>query len=657
MRILLYNWVQFDDIESRGGGVRIYEKNLVGHLANSSDHEIYTMASGLEHDFLDPRIRIEPTTNMHGSRVKSYTVVNSTVIAPGHHAFGSAHLFDDGEMLAVWHDFLEQHGPFDVIQFDSLEGIPFTYLRVHEKFPNTRVLLYAHNYYLVCPQVNLWKQEREHCSDYHNGRDCVTCIPNLPNPHEVLRAHQVSRVLRRSKITPNTKGYALAYRIYGQLRTGRYARISRPLLAPLLGPALMRRRKRLQQQKPMTGGTQIARTPMRPVEPVSLSLATRFVSRRQRGVNMINNEVDLVLATSHRVLDVLKAHGIDDDKMAVAYAGTRAAERFATAELRKELQVQGELTVCYLGYMRRDKGFYFLLDTLEECPPEIRQRIRLVLGAKTSDPDTMNRLIALSDQMLDIVHFDGYTHEQLETILDGVDVGMIPVQWEDNLPQVATEMVAHGVPLITSHRGGAKELGGDNSAFVFKASDKAALVEIWRRLIEGELQPGDYWANAMNLTTMDDHLERLMELWATSEVPQLDLRPHVDASEHKTHVHELAPATDEFEEFRDPRYDGGFVDDYDNVETERTDALREPMSTGSSAEPSAESSADSSTDASDEDSDTADDDRELAPVSDMDMDDSDPATAALHSIPEGAKAAVEAFDDEPVTVLDEHTDR
>jgi glycosyltransferase involved in cell wall biosynthesis len=612
MRILLYNWVQYDDIESRGGGVRIYEHNLVEHLAHSSDHEIYVLSSGLEHDFLDPRIRIEPTTNSHGSRVKSYTVVNSTVIAPGHHAFGSAHLFDEGEMLDVWHEFLTTYGPFDVIQFDSLEGVPFTYLRVHEKFPQTRVLLYAHNYYLVCPQVNLWKQEKEHCSDYHNGRDCVNCIPNLPNPHEVLRAHQVSRVLRRSKITPNTKGYALAYRIYGQLRNGRYSRVSRPLLAPLLGPALMRRRKRLQQRKPSSASVgQIAKNPVTPVEPVSLSLATRFVSRRQRGVNLINNEADLVLATSHRVLDVLKAHGIDDDKMAVAYAGTRAAEQFATAELRKELQTQGELTICYLGYMRRDKGFYFLLDTLEETPQEIRQKIRLVLGAKTSDPDTMNRLIALSDQMLDVVHFDGYTHEQLETILDGVDVGMIPVQWEDNLPQVATEMVAHGVPLITSHRGGAKELGGDTQAFVFKASDKAALIEIWRRLIEGELQPGDYWANAMNLTTMDDHLQRLMELWATSEVPQLDLRPHVDAAVHKSHLHEMQSLEDG---------DGA------GAEVAANPAAADDLSAGST-DTTTSTVADNGIDPA-----------EPSPIArveaDIDLDDSDPSHDARRSVPE-----------------------
>ena len=180
-------------------------------------------------------------------------------------------------MLEVWHDFLEQHGPFDVIQFDSLEGIPFTYLRVHEKFPDTRVLLYAHNYYLVCPQVNLWKEERVHCSDYHKGRDCVNCIPNLPNPHEVLRAHQVSRVLRRSKITPNTKGYALAYRIYGQLRSGRYSRISRPLArSPAGSRALMRRRKRLQQNK----AANPARSARSPRTPCVRSSRSRSASRR-----------------------------------------------------------------------------------------------------------------------------------------------------------------------------------------------------------------------------------------------------------------------------------------------------------------------------------------------------------------------------------------
>ncbi|MGI8577072.1 MAG: glycosyltransferase [Nocardioidaceae bacterium] len=551
MKILLYNWVQYDDVERRGGGVRIYQKNLVDHLSQTTDHEIYVMSSGLEHDFFDPRIRVEPTTNSNPDRVKSFAVVNSTVLAPGHHTFGGAQLFDDGETLAVWHEFLATHGPFDVIQFDSLEGIPFTYLRVHERFPDTRVLLYAHNYYPVCPQVNLWKEERVHCDDYHEGRDCVNCVPYLPNPHEVLRAHQVSRVLRKSNVMPGSKGYATAYRVYGRLRNGKFSKVGLPLLAPVVAPALARRQKRLRDKRKSDEHNQISTNPVTSVQPVSLNPAIRFVSRRERGLKLINEETDLVMATSQRVMDVLAAHGVDESKMAVAYAGTRAAEQFVDAELRKELRVRGQLTIGYLGYMRRDKGFYFLLETLEECPTELRSRMRLVLGAQTSDSDTMNRLIWLADQMSDIVHFEGYTHDQLPSILETVDVGMIPVQWEDNLPQVATEMVAHGVPLITSHRGGAKELGGDNPSFVFTAENKDELIEIWRQLLDGELQPGDYWATAVNLTTMQDHSKRLMELYKSAAPPQLDERPHVDIEEH---IHE-EPAVAEDSEDSPPHMD------------------------------------------------------------------------------------------------------
>jgi hypothetical protein len=220
----------------------------------------------------------------------------------------------------------------------------------------------------------------------------------------------------------------------------------------------------------------------------------------------------------------------------------------------------------------------------------------------------MKRLIALSDQMADIVHFDGYTHEQLETILDGVDVGMIPVQWEDNLPQVATEMVAHGVPLITSHRGGAKELGGDNPAFVFKSSNKAALIEIWRQLIEGELQPGDYWESAVSLTTMDDHLNRLMELWANPEAPQLDVRPQVDPSEHKTHIHEIEDDDEDEQGMRLDSHPTGFsLDDGDLLSSDVTRSHFE-------------------------------DDRVPA-GGDAEVLDSDPAIQAANSIPEAAKEA------------------
>jgi len=528
MRILLYNWAPFDDPEQRGGGVRVYENNLIQHL-ESGDHEISVLSSGLEYDLMDQRVRIEPTTNTHGDKVRSYALVNSTVLAPGHHSFGSPQVFAEGEMLTVWHNFLRQRGPFDVVQFDSLEGIPLTFLRVHEAAFDTQVVVYAHNYYIVCPQVNLWKDERVHCDDYHGGRDCVTCLQLKPNAREVERAHQLSRLLRSVGIQPGHPAYASAYSLYAWVKPRK--RLFRALTAVgMMGFALSRPRsvprvahavvghvtEREPQLEPIRGVLKIApSTSGGATDPGrSLSLASVFRERRERSVALVNAEVDAVLATSHRSRRVLAKYDIAEEKLKVAYIGTKAAEDFSRADRRKDLLVSGQLSLAYLGYMRRDKGFFFLLDALEACPPELRSHLRLVVAARGFDPQAMERLSALADSMVDVVHYDGYTHAELPRILRTVDVGVIPVQWEDNLPQVAIEMTSNGVPLITSHRGGARELGGDNPQFVFTGSSAPGLIEIWRRVLEGELEPGDYWSSAMTPVTMEEHSAQLLELYA-----------------------------------------------------------------------------------------------------------------------------------------------
>lgn len=520
MRICLYNWVQYDDPERRGGGVRIYQHNLIQHLAEHTDHTITVISSGLEHDVLNPQVRIESTTNALSGRVRSYTVVNSPVLAPGHHAFGNPRLFDEGEMLQTWHEFLRDQGPFDVVQFDSLEGIPFTFLRVHEVLPEARVLLYAHNYYAVCPQVNLWKWESQACTDYRNGHDCVNCVPHLANPTEVLRAHQASRLLRQANIRPGSAAYSWAYRIYGAVRRRQRNPLVRALALPVRRVLLGRGQTPAVDEppvRPASKRTPADANPTQAATPVTLrstSQAPKFVARRTRALELIGGEVDRVMCTSNRVLEVLRAHGVPEEKLTVSYVGTRAAEASTASERRKETHVEGQLTICYLGYMRPDKGFFFLLKTLEATPSDVLSRLRLVLGARMADERTMQRLYELSSQMLDIVYYDGYTHTQLPEILDGVDVGVVPVQWEDNLPQVATEMVAHGIPVITSHRGGAQELGGSNEDFVFTATESSELIDIWRRLLEWDLRPGDYWESAPELTTMHDHVDRLMDIYA-----------------------------------------------------------------------------------------------------------------------------------------------
>jgi hypothetical protein len=51
--------------------------------------------------------------------------------------------------------------------------------------------------------------------------------------------------------------------------------------------------------------------------------------------------------------------------------------------------------------------------------------------------------------------------------MKNVNLGIVPPQWEDNLPQVTIEMIANGIPALTSNKGGAHELNS-HPKFVFE---------------------------------------------------------------------------------------------------------------------------------------------------------------------------------------------
>lgn len=229
---------------------------------------------------------------------------------------------------------------------------------------------------------------------------------------------------------------------------------------------------------------------------------------------MINAEVDAVLATSARTAEVLAARGIDRDVLEVAYIGTAVAEKVDRWSRHVELHQPGVVRVAYLGYMRRDKGFHHMVDALGAAPPSDADKIELVVAATRGDDHVMHRLSEVAEHIGGVWHYDGYTHDELDAILTGVDIGIVPVQWEDNLPQVAIEMVAHGLPILTTDRGGAQELGGNHPGWTFSATDPTALVNRLVAVADGITSLKSYWESAQPLVTMDDHLEQLLDIYA-----------------------------------------------------------------------------------------------------------------------------------------------
>ena len=127
MRVLYYNWVDYEDAQKRGGGVTVYQRNLVDAATRAGD-EVAFLSSGIAYGLIrrKPRIR-----RVRGSRVgvRKYEIVNSPILSPGSLNF-------EGDALAhpvmeeLFADFLKREGPFDAIHFNNLEGIPASFATV-----------------------------------------------------------------------------------------------------------------------------------------------------------------------------------------------------------------------------------------------------------------------------------------------------------------------------------------------------------------------------------------------------------------------------------------------------------------------------------------------------------------------------------------------
>ena len=59
MKVLLYNWIPFDNESGRGGGVTVYLKNLIQEIIehNKENIELFFLSSGCYYDIYNTTIR------------------------------------------------------------------------------------------------------------------------------------------------------------------------------------------------------------------------------------------------------------------------------------------------------------------------------------------------------------------------------------------------------------------------------------------------------------------------------------------------------------------------------------------------------------------------------------------------------------------------
>ena len=492
MKVLYYNWVDYLDDENRGGGVSQYLRNLMREIDTQDEIKATFLSSGISFDLINRKPRWERTR--HGpqkDRARRFEIVNSGVLAPSHLSFGNTAQVKHAPTLACFFDFVEATGPYDVIHFNNLEGLPAAAIELKSRWPQMRVVLSLHNYYPFCSQVNLWHKEQQHCTDFDQGRKCIICLPSTQKESSLKLAHALAYRLKCSGIRPSSRTFKTLF-----LFAARVARQTSKVVASVRS---WRQRK--------------ADVTARKSGPAKAPGA-HFVIRRKTIVELLNRNCDRVLCVSESVRKLAEVHGLHSNLLLTQYIGTSVAEQFERNTSRPWLlHSDGTVSIGYLGYMRRDKGFFFLLSALEELPDDVAKRIRLVVAAKSAGADVMARLAMLGDRLAELKFYDGYASHNLAEILSHIDLGVIPVLWNDNLPQVAIEMHSHRIPLLTSDMGGARELS-NCAEMVFKSGNVTSFHQRLDAVLSSDVNWPAYWESAKPPLSMKQHLNDLYVIYA-----------------------------------------------------------------------------------------------------------------------------------------------
>lgn len=452
-KILYYNWDNIDG--TYGGGVSVYLRNLMdGLLSGEEKYEIFFLNSGLRYT-KDKKLRMVQIENSISSEIQSYEILNSPVLAPVRQSLKNIEVYlEDMTLYELLDSFIDQH-KFDVIHFHNLEGLSLSVLKLKQKYTEIKFIYSIHNYFPICSRVNMWKGEKQgggqNC-DKKNHMECTSCYAQ--SKYEIIKFQRSHK---------NWKGLRTVAKMVSQLFP----------------------------------------------DPCNPDLFEKF---EQGNVAAINQNMNLILAVSDRVRDILVIHGVDQSKIKTSYIGTQAADHpYARCVCHLDSQ---PFCITYMGYMRREKGFYFLLDALEKTDIMISQNIKIKIIAKYTDKNgpELKRIEKLKEKFASVSLINGYTKEKQQEILSDVNLGIVPVLWEDNLPQVAIEQAAYGVPILVSDLGGAQEICR-NENFIFKAGDTEDFLRKLYHIYNHRELLEDFWNHSMHLVTKEEHIQELRKFY------------------------------------------------------------------------------------------------------------------------------------------------
>ena len=296
----------------------------------------------------------------------------------------------------------------DVVHVQELAGLPSSVLDLARESGAT-VVMTLQDYFAVCPTFKLLDGDDCVCERAEIAEECVAALRSPDRQRNLLYEATVRHELYRRRPL---------YRLGPERREALVNRIANSPLAAAPRP-----------------GT-------RELPPLAA-----FQRRREITIERMNR-IDRVIAMSSRVAELHAERGLDRERLETMQLTLSHIEKLTPREPRGQ---HGALTVATLGGGESPaKGSDLLLAVARELSAELGSgRLRIIVFGHLDDA------FAAEAETTAGLELGGlFTAEQLESVLEPIDVGLMPSVWEEAYGYAGMEFIARGIPVISNRIGG-----------------------------------------------------------------------------------------------------------------------------------------------------------------------------------------------------------
>ena len=242
--------------------------------------------------------------------------------------------------------------------------------------------------------------------------------------------------------------------------------------------------------------------------------ALRTVRERNRYLLGMLQKVDVLISPSQFLRQKYIEFGVPAEKIVHSRYGIDLSAS------RDERSRRGVLVFGYMGTLMPTKGVHVLVDAFGEVPKEAAE-LRVYGGPPNQFHEGYAELMERKAQDKENIHMMGeYDIDDTGSILEQLDVLVVPSIWHENSPLTIQEAFIAHVPVITSNIGGMAELVTDKvSGLLFRVRDELDLRSKIMMLVAQPNLVTEMSRNTPPIKSVNDQVAELEQIYEGLVMP------------------------------------------------------------------------------------------------------------------------------------------